>query len=202
MVLINCQYLHLMLEMLILNKGKVKVREAMKMKPVTVSPDETVKQAAYLMKTHKIGSCVVVSNKPIGIITESDIVRKVVSEGLVGNKIKVGEVMSSPIIIIDPFLSIEEALITMSKCNIRRLPVIENDELIGIITEKDISRISPILNQITEEWYNVSKIDEIHYKQQIFSGKCEDCGTLSAQLKNINGRMLCEDCIDALKYDE
>lgn len=201
MVLINCYLSYLMLEMVILSKGKVIVREAMKMQPVTVAPDETVQQAALLMKTNKIGSCIVVSDKPIGIITESDIVRKVVSEGKIGKDTLVKDVMSSPIIIIDPFVTLEDALVTMSKCNIRRLPVIKDDELIGIITEKDIARISPILNQITEEWYNVSKRDEIHYKQQIFSGKCEDCATLSSRLRNIDGRLLCEDCIDALKYE-
>ena len=90
----------------------------------------------------------------------------------------------------------------MAKCNIRRLPVIDNGVLVGIITEKDINRLSPILHEIAEEWYQVSHRDEIHYKQQIFSGICEDCNTLSSRLKNMDGRLLCEDCIDALKYEE
>ena len=184
-----------------MNKGRIIVREAMRMKPVTVHPNDTVKQAAIMMKKHKIGSCIVLDKKPIGIITESDIVRKVVSEGNNGEDIKVRNIMSSPLMIIDPFTTIEDAAKTMGKCNIRRLPVVENDKLIGIITDKDIIRISPILNEITEEWYKVSQRDEIHYKQQIFSGKCEDCNTLSSRLRNIEGRLLCEDCIDALKYE-
>jgi CBS-domain-containing membrane protein len=110
--------------------------------------------------------------------------------------------MSTPIIVIDPYVSLEEAMKTMGKCNVRRLPVIENNELIGIITQKDISMISPILHEISREWYDITVRDETHLKKQIFSGKCEDCGTLSANLKNIDGRLLCEDCIDALKYEE
>jgi len=109
--------------------------------------------------------------------------------------------MSTPVIIIDPFVSLEEAMKTMGKCNVRRLPVVENDELIGIITQKDISRISPILHEISREWHDITVRDEIHYKQQIFSGKCEDCGILSTNLKNIEGKLLCEGCIDSLKYE-
>ena len=91
---------------------------------------------------------------------------------------------------------------TMGKCNVRRLPVCENDKLIGIITQKDISRMSPILHEISREWYDITVRDESYYKKQIFSGKCEDCSVLSANLKNIDGRLLCDDCIDALKYEQ
>jgi len=185
-----------------MNKGRIIVKEAMKMKPVTVLPSDSVKHAAFMMNKHNIGNCIVTSGKPIGIITESDIVRKVVAEGKSAEKTQIKHIMTTPLLIIDPYMEIEEAAKTMAKCNIRRLPVIENDKLIGIITEKDINRLSPILHEITEEWYNVSKRDEIHYKQQIFSGKCEDCNTLSSRLKNIDGRLLCEDCIDALNYEQ
>ena len=109
--------------------------------------------------------------------------------------------MSTPIIVTEPYITLEEAIKTMGKCNVRRLPVIEDGKLIGIITQKDISLISPILHEISREWYDITVRDERHYKKQIFSGKCEDCGTLSPNLKNVEGRLLCEDCIDALKYE-
>jgi len=113
----------------------------------------------------------------------------------------VRDVMSTPIIVIDPYISLEEAMKTMGKCNIRRLAVVEKGKLVGIITQKDISRISPVLHEISREWYDITVQDELHLKRQVFSGKCEDCGTLSSNLKNIDGRLLCEDCIDALKYE-
>ena len=179
------------------------VKEAMKTNLAKVEPNMTVLEAAQLMKKRKIGNVIIVEKKqPIGILTESDILKKVVAEGNSAKDAIVKDVMSTPIIIIDPYVSLEEAMKTMGKCNVRRLPVIENNELIGIITQKDISMISPILHEISREWYDITVRDETHLKKQIFSGKCEDCGTLSANLKNIDGRLLCEDCIDALKYED
>lgn len=182
-------------------KKAVIVKEAMKSNPVIVKHTITVLEAAKLMREEKIGNVIVVEKKhPIGILTESDILKKIVAEGKNANEILVEEVMSTPIIVADPYIPVEEAMKTMGKCNIRRLPVVENGELIGIITHKDISRISPILNEIAREWYNIAKKDEAHLRAQIFSGKCEDCGSLSTNLKNVDGRLLCESCIDALKY--
>ena len=183
-------------------KNEVLVKEAMKTNPVIVKPSITVLEAAKLMKKKKIGNVIVVEKKqPIGILTESDILKKVVAEGRNANEVTVEEVMSTPIVVIDPYMSLEQAMKTMGKCNIRRLPVTENGELTGIITQKDISRISPILHEISREWYDISVRDESHLRSQIFSGKCEDCNTLSSNLKNVDGRLLCEDCIDALKYE-
>jgi len=184
-----------------MNKGNVIVREAMKVKPVTVSPTTSVQDAAILMTQHKIGNCIVVDKKPIGIISESDIIRKVVSIGKKAKDVKVSEIMTSPIMVIDPYVNIDEAMRIMGKCNIKRLPVIENDRLLGIITIKDIARLSPLLREISEEWAIIHPRDESYYKQQVFSGKCEDCNTLSTNLHNVEGRLLCEDCVDALKYE-
>ena len=183
-----------------MSKGSVIVREAMKMNPVTVSPDTTVQEAAELMRKRRVGSCIVMADKPIGIVTERDIVHKVVSQDLKASDVKVKDIMSSPIIVIDPYKSIEEAMRVMANGNIRRLPVIENGELIGIITQKDITRISPVLLEILRDMPGISR--EGYLREDVFySGKCEDRGVLSTRLRFINGRLLCEDCIDALKYE-
>jgi len=182
---------------------EVIVKEAMKANPVFVESNLTVLEASKIMKKRKIGNVIVVEkNHPLGILTESDIIKKVVAEGKNAKDVQVKTVMSTPILVIDPYVSLEEAMKTMNKCNVRRLPVVENDKLIGIITLKDISRISPILHEISREWYDITVRDEAHYKKQVFSGKCEDCGTLSANLKNVEGRLLCDDCVDALEYEE
>ena len=178
------------------------VKEAMKTNLVKIKPSATVLEAAQLMKKRKIGNVLVVeNNQPIGILTESDILKKVVAEGKNAKDVIIKDIMSTPVIVIEPYVSLDEAMKTMSKCNIRRLPVIENQELIGVITEKDIFRLSPILHEISREWYDITVRDESFFKRQVFSGKCEDCGILSANLKNVEGRLLCEDCIDALKYE-
>jgi len=182
-------------------KGEVIVKEAMKSNPVVVKPTISVLEAASLMKNKKIGNVLVVEdNQPIGILTESDIIKKVVAEGKIAKVVLVKEVMTTPVIVTDPYIPVEEAMKTMGKCNIRRLPVVENGKLIGIITHKDISRISPLLNEIAREWYNISRKDESYLRSQIYSGKCEDCNVLSTNLKNIDGRLLCEDCADSLKF--
>jgi len=181
---------------------EVIVKEAMKTNLVMVEPTTTVLEAAKLMKKNRIGNVLVVEKKqPVGILTESDILKKVVAEGKNASDVLVEEVMSTPVVVADPYISLEEAMKTMGKCNIRRLPVIENGELIGVITQKDISRISPVLHDISREWYDITVRDESYLKRQIFSGKCEDCNALSTTLRRVDGRLLCEDCIDALKYE-
>ena len=181
-----------------MSKGNVIVKEAMKSNPVTISPNTSVKEAAQIMKKRRIGNCIVVEDKPIGIITESDIIKKVVAEDSKASEVSVAEIMKTPLIVVDPYVDIEEAMKTMSKCNIRRLPVIENGELIGIITYKDILKLSPMLLEISREWSSIVGVDESYLKKQVFSGKCEDCSTLSTNLRNIDGRLLCEDCVDEL----
>jgi len=183
-------------------KKDVIVKEAMKTNLVIIDSDDTILNAAKLMKKKKIGNVLVIENgQPIGILTESDIIKKVIAVDKNARDVITKEVMSTPIIVIDPYKTLENAMNIMGKCNIRRLPVVENEEFIGIITQKDILRISPILHEISQEWHDITITDESFYKKQIFSGKCEDCTTLSANLKKIDGRMLCEDCIDALHYE-
>jgi CBS domain-containing protein len=180
----------------------VLVKEVMKTKPVIVQPFTTVLEAARIMKKNKIGNVIISEiNHPIGILTESDIIKKVVCEGKNAQDVLVEEVMSSPIVITEPYISLREALKIMGKCNIRRLPVVENNLLVGIITQRDISRLSPALTEIAHEWSSIGTIDEEYLASQTFSGKCEDCDTLSTRLKNVDGRLLCDDCIDGLKYE-
>lgn len=187
---------------MVITSKEVIVKEAMKTNLAIVKPDTTVLDAAKTMKKRKVGNVIVVKkNQAVGILTESDILKKVVAEGKKPEKCLVKDHMSTPVIIIDPYITLEKAMKMMGKCNVRRLPVVENDKLIGIITQRDISRISPILHEISREWYDIKSRDESYYKKQIFSGICEDCGVLSASLKNIDGRLLCEDCIDALEYE-
>jgi CBS domain-containing protein len=180
----------------------VLVKEVMKTKPVIVQPFATVLEAARIMKDNKIGNVIISElDHPIGILTESDIIKKVVCEGKNPQEITVEEVMSSPIVIADPYITLQEALKIMGKCNIRRLPIVENNQLVGIITQRDISRLSPALTEIAYEWSGIDTKDKEYKQSQTFSGKCEDCNTLSTNLKNIDGRLLCDDCIDGLKYE-
>ena len=184
--------------------GKIAiVKEVMSTSIAIVKPTIAVLEAAKIMREKKVGNVIVVEQKqPIGILTESDILKKLVADGKDPKDIFVKDVMSTPIIVIDPYATLEDAIKIMGKCKVRRLPVIENNELIGIITQKDISKISPILHEIAREWYHITSRDEAFFKKQIFSGKCEDCGTLTSNLKNVDGQMLCEECSEETDLDQ
>ena len=82
----------------------------------------------------------------------------------------------------------------MNKHNIRRLPVIEKGRLQGIITEKDIFRMSPTLLEISREWSVIEGVNTSKALGATISGKCEECGKLSSDLMEVDGRFLCEDC--------
>ncbi len=169
--------------------------------PVIINRKASVLDATKEMKSEKVGSIIIVENgKPIGVLTESDILRKIVAEEKDPAKIPVEKVMSKPIITISPNASIEEAIRIMGKHKIRRLPVVENDRLIGMVTEKDIMQFSPLLLDIIEEWAEIMR-ERISYRKstKFMSGKCEECGMLSDRLLDVNGRLLCESCAEATR---
>lgn len=181
---------------------QVFVKEVMKTNPVIIQPFTTVLETARLMKDKKIGNVIVAEQgHPIGIVTEHDIIKKVVCEGKNASDVSVEDVMSTPIVVVDPYCSLQEALKIMGKCNIQQLPVIENNQLVGIITQHDVSQMSPALTEINHEWSAIEEKDEAYLQGQTFSGKCEDCDVLSTNLKFVDGRLLCEECIAGLKYE-
>jgi len=176
-------------------KRDILVKEAMRVRILTCSPSDSVKSVAKMMRKNKVGSSIVIDkNKPVGIITESDILEKIVAEGKDAGKVKVGDVMSTPLITIDPYITIEDAMRVMNRHNIRRLPVVENGELVGIITEKDIFRISPALIELSREWSAIEGGAVQEPSPSSLAGKCEGCGKLSTDLMEVDGKYLCEDC--------
>lgn len=112
-------------------------------KPVlTIRKDEKVYAAAKMMAKHNIGSLVVeANNKPIGIITERDIVNKIVSKGKDPGKVLVKEVMTDQVTTIDIHTKFLQAAHLMKLNNFRRLVIVEADRIIGIITVKDLIKM-------------------------------------------------------------
>jgi len=163
-----------------------------------INKKASVLDAVKEMKSEMVGSIIVVEDgKPIGILTESDILRKIVAEEKDAAKIAVEEVMSSPPITISPDANIEEAVKIMGKYKIRRLPVVENGKLVGMVTERDIMQVSPLIMDIIEEWAEINRQRLAYRKEKKFmSGKCEECGMLSQRLLNVDGRLLCESCAE------
>lgn len=131
--------------------SNIKVGEIMVKNVITIEKGKGIKDAAMLMAHHNIGSVVVVEGKKaIGILTERDIVRKAVKEGDIEKKVE--DIMSTPIIVIKPDNSIEEAAKAMKENKVKRLVVIDDEEnLVGIIAEDDIIKILPSLVDLIEE---------------------------------------------------
>jgi len=117
-----------------------KLEHVMSSPVITIESKENVGSAAKIMVQHDIGSVVVVEGKkPIGIMTERDITKEVVKgDGLL--KVPVKNIMTKKLVTAKPEMPLQEAFELMLRNKIRRLPILENDILVGIVTEKDLMR--------------------------------------------------------------
>ena len=117
------------------------LRDIMVKKVITIDRGKNVQDAARVMARHEIGSLVIVSNgRPVGIVTESDLVRKVCTKDGVSSKIPLTDIFSSPIIFAEVDLPIEAAVQRMFNNKIRRLVILENGNLVGIVTVSDLAK--------------------------------------------------------------
>lgn len=117
------------------------VKDIMTSDVVTVTPETSVYAAARVMAQEEVGSVVVVvGEKPVGIITERDLVRKVLAGGLSPRKTSVSKVMSSPVVVVGENTSLEEAVSIMAQNRIRRLLVVSGEKLVGIVSATDIMK--------------------------------------------------------------
>jgi CBS domain-containing protein len=116
------------------------VKDLMTKSVVTIGANKTVIEAADLMSQNNVGDLVVIDNDtPVGIVTERDIVRRVLAMRK-SAEIRVSEVMTAPLKVIDPEAPLREAARRMVNRGIRRLPIIKDNKLVGIITATDFAR--------------------------------------------------------------
>lgn len=105
----------------------------------TITPGTPVYDALKLMAEKDIGALMVVEGKNlVGVFSERDYARKVILKGKSSKNVKIGEIMSSPPIFIEPDYVIEQGLALMSAKHVRHLPVMENKRLIGVVTIGDL----------------------------------------------------------------
>jgi len=115
-------------------------------KVITTKTGATVRDAVKLMNKYEIGCLVVVENgKPVGIITERDLLKRVLAKSEELGNMKVTEIMSEPLVSVPPNIEIEEATKLMCENKIKKLPVVEKGKLLGLVTLTDILRIQPQL---------------------------------------------------------
>ena len=120
-------------------------------KVVSIRTDATIKEAVKLMNEYEIG-CLIVAKKgeAVGIITERDVLKRVVSKSKDPEVTKVSEIMSKPLIVGGPDMYVEDAARLLFKRNIKKLPIRRNGQLVGLITLSDIARVAHVEPQIVK----------------------------------------------------
>ena len=122
------------------------VKDAMNRRVIVIKPDATVREAARIMTKFRIGSLIVMEDENlIGIITELDIIWKVVANDLNPNTTLVRDVMSKEVVTVKPDQSLEDAAELMVRRKIKKLPVVEDHKLVGILTATDLISFEPKL---------------------------------------------------------
>ena len=186
-------------------RTRMLVKDVMSSPVITVNEDATVDKAAQLMAKGHIGCILVTSKegKPLGIITESDFVTRVLAKNIQPNKLTAKEVMTSPLITIDPDETLSEAARKMSQLNVRRLGVMYKGNLVGIISSKDVLGIMPELIEIIQEKARIEggTAAEETPESGPLAGYCDQCGRWSDDLAEVEGNFLCEECRIELKSE-
>ncbi len=132
--------------------GILLVRDFMSTNVKTVRTDATVKEAVSKMNKFRISSIIVMQGKrPVGIITERDILERIVEPCMESTAITAKEIMSTPVIFTSPDVDIEDAARLMTAKKIKKLAVIENGKLVGIVSSMDLMSASPKLLNLLEE---------------------------------------------------
>jgi len=131
----------------------LKIENVMVTDVVTVEAEATVREAVELMNKNEIGCLVVVDKeeKPVGIITERDLLKRVLAKRKDPSGAKVKDIMSKPLVTGTPHMDIEAAVRFMFKHKIKKLPVVENDRLVGLVTLTDLVRFQPQIIRMLKE---------------------------------------------------
>lgn len=173
---------------------KMIVKEAMTSPALSVHEEQDIVRVAKMMDDGNVGAVVVTEkdDQPLGIVTERDIVIRVVARGINPKGVKAKDVMTSPLRMVDPDMSLVDAMTLMNKLNIRRLGVTYKGKLAGIVTDKDILRIVPTIIEIIQERSNIMATESPSGPS--LSGFCDRCGVYSSNMRSEGGEFLCEDC--------
>ena len=136
--------------------GIILVRDIMRRNVKTVRTDDSVHAAVLKMNKFQIGSVIVTNNgRAVGIITERNILERVVEPRLDPGTIWAKDIMSAPLVTVDPNDTVEEAAKIMAQKHIKKLPVVEGDKVVGVISTSDIVRANPTQIGILEELLRV-----------------------------------------------
>ena len=188
-------------------RSKLLVKDIMSSPAVTVDENLLANKVAALMDKHDYG-CIIVTTKdgkPLGIITERDLVVRVLAKNIKPDNVKAKKVMTTPLMTIEPDATITDAAKRMSRLDIRRLAVIYKGKLVGIVSGKDVLHVMPELLETMQQEALIEgeKMSEETTKESApLTGNCDHCGVYSDDLTEVNGEFLCEDCKVELESEE
>src|ERR1051325_2499437 len=118
--------------------GSMNIREVMTPNPHCIAPGDSIQNAARIMRDCDTGAVPVVDNgRPVGIVTDRDIVVRAVADGELNRPVR--EIVSGDVICATPEMSTHEAAHLMSEHQVRRLPVVENERIVGIVSLGDLA---------------------------------------------------------------
>ncbi|MGA3191018.1 MAG: CBS domain-containing protein [Candidatus Bathyarchaeia archaeon] len=188
-------------------RSKMLVKDIMSSPAVTVDENAPANKVAGLMAKHEYG-CILVTTKqakPMGIITERDLVVRVLAKNAKPDTVRAKSVMTSPLMTIESDATINDAARLMSKLNIRRLGVMYKGQLVGIVSSKDVLAVMPELLETIQEKAMLegeNMAEEAQKESAPPAGYCDHCGVWSDDLTEVNGEFLCEDCKVELETEE
>jgi CBS domain-containing protein len=188
-------------------RTKMLVKDVMSSPVFTVDEEEVANNAAAMMEKDDLG-CVIVSNKAgksIGIITERDLVIRVVAKNLMPDTMKAKDIMTTPLVTIEPDATISDAARRMTRLDIRRLGVMYKGNMVGIISSKDILGVMPELIEIMQERVRIEgaeSSEDSGEEEAPLSGYCDRCNIYSENLKERDGQNICDDCRIELEQEK
>jgi CBS domain-containing protein len=184
----------------------VLVSDIMTRQSVTVKPDTSLLECAKMMVRKKVGSLILVRDKKIvGLITNRDILWAIVKKSRNDlSDIKASDISPRKLITIKPSATIDEAIDKIKKFKFYRLPVVQNGELAGVITVRDILTFHPEvysqigeLESIKEETAKLKRVRQARGREEVRDGICEECGE-RAPLYRENGMLICASCLSSM----
>ncbi|MEM1985671.1 MAG: CBS domain-containing protein [Nitrososphaeria archaeon] len=178
------------------NPANLTVRQVMNSPVITGKPNETVRDIAKKMTANEVGSIVIVENgKPVGMVTDGDIIDRVISKGLNPDEVKAKDIMSTPILTVDSEATIVDAAKYMRKNRVKRVGVTYKGRIEGILSIWDIISITPEIVEIFSEKLNIQSSMLQSQKESVyFAGYCDICSRWSDLLVETDGKYVCEEC--------
>lgn len=172
---------------------KLTAKDAMSSPVTAIESNKSVFEAAKLMKQKNIGTIVITMQKrPVGIVTEKDVVQRLVAEGKDPQKVEIGQIMTAPLMVASPKSDLNEIAKKMAEKGVRRVPIVDKGTIVGIVTERDVLKQEPQLIDAMREV--VGMRGETVESQEPMVGICEECDNYSESLRLEEGRYLCPEC--------